>query len=104
MLIAFAFVMAIGSLSAWAWIPEVQYARKPATVSTDVEARAVVKPTPEEVEEQKQRDRCKGYKIPTKTLETLGKGRMGEKDPDKRVGLRTNLKKAWQKLGSMLRS
>ena len=103
MLIAFAFVMALGSLFAWAWIPEVQYSRKPASVPTNVEAGPVVNYTPEEIEEQKQRERCKGYKIPSKTLETLGKGRLGE-DPDKRVGLRTNLKKVWQKLGSMFRS
>ena len=100
MLIAFAFVMALGSLFAWAWIPEVQYSRKPAAVPAVLENGAVLEHTPEEAEEQKQRDRCKGYKIPTKALETLAKGRLGE-DPGKRVGLRTNLKKAWRKLQSI---
>ncbi|KAE9362960.1 MFS general substrate transporter, partial [Stipitochalara longipes BDJ] len=37
MLIAFAFVMALGSLFAWAWIPEVQYSRKPAAVPAVLE-------------------------------------------------------------------
>jgi hypothetical protein len=103
MLIAFAFVMALGSLFAWVWIPEVQYSRKPAAVPAVLENRAALERTPEEVEEQKQRERCKGYKIPSKTLETLAKGRLGE-DPSKRVGLQTNLKKVWEKLQSILRS
>lgn len=92
MLIAFAFVMVIGALFAWAWIPEVQYSRKPTIVLEDgAEPERVAA----EAEEQKQRERCKGYKIPSKTLETLAEGRLGE-DPEKGVGLRKNLGKAWK--------
>ncbi len=91
MLVAFAFVMLVGALFAWTWIPEVQYSRRPTAVLED---EAEPERIASQDEELKQRERCKGYKIPSKTLETLGKGRLGE-DPEKRIGFRTNLGKAW---------
>jgi PHS family inorganic phosphate transporter-like MFS transporter len=93
MLIAFAFVMVLGALFAWAWIPEVQYSRKAAVLDDGGEGEVGEK----EEEERRQRERCTGNKIPSMTLETLAEGRMGVESA-KRVGLRTNLKKAWRKL------
>lgn len=60
--------MLVGSLSAWAWIPEVQCSRK--MVHGGLEEG-----NPRQLEEEKQRNKCNGNKIPSKTLETLSLGR-----------------------------
>jgi hypothetical protein len=70
LLIGFAFTMAIGGVAAWAWLPEVQYSRN-----------------------------ISGYKIPSKTLETMADGRRGVEDERMRAGFRNRARIAWGRIG-----
>jgi MFS transporter, PHS family, inorganic phosphate transporter len=90
MLIAFAVVMVVGAVFAWAWIPEVQYPRNVAKGHEEGDPRAGV------VDEEKEKS-CEGYKIPSKTLETLAKGREGE-DEGKRTGFRNRGSILWERI------
>lgn len=90
-LIAFAFVMALGALFAWAWIPDVQYPRS-VERSTDPE-------DPRNIEREGSLEglnlKHRSHKIPSKTLETLARGRIGESERD-RVGFSNRFRRIWK--------
>jgi hypothetical protein len=93
LLIGFAFIMAIGGVVAWAWLPEVQYSRNVSdSAMEDGDPRA------ESLNGEEQKRSCKGYKIPSRTLEALGVGRWAVDDEKMRVGLRNRARIAWERM------
>ena len=80
--------MALGLVFAWAWIPDVQY---PRSVQKSIDPE-----DPRTADREGSLDgmdlKEKSHKIPSKTLETLAKGREGENERDK-IGFRNRFRR-----------
>lgn len=89
MLIAFAAIMSLGALLAWAWIPDVQDTRRIAA-SHDIETQR-----PDSRPQRRMSDR---WELPSKALEVLGQGKEGlERGNEQVIGLRAKLMRIWRR-------
>jgi PHS family inorganic phosphate transporter-like MFS transporter len=84
-LIGFSFAMVLGSLLAWAWIPEVQDSRGS---DTDIAARRESSSSGGGARKGRWRTGPRSYAVPSKSLEELALGRRGVVDEQSGVGLR----------------
>ena len=96
LLISFAVLMLFGALFAWAWIPDVQDARRGFAHG----GHHGLEGGGDEAKLRKSfSDR---WEVPSKSLEVLGKGRAGVEMGERPVGLRANLRRVYRAAGEVL--
>ncbi|KAF2114308.1 major facilitator superfamily domain-containing protein [Lophiotrema nucula] len=96
LLISFAVLMLFGALVAWAWIPDVQDARRGfAHAGHDGLEGASDDP-------KMRKSFSDRWEVPSKSLEVLGKGRVGVEISERPIGLRANLWRVYREAGEVV--